>query len=235
MTSHHTSLGTKAQLLTSFLQIMTNLAGVYLVIYPREFSDFISSFELVNFDVLSAGFHLECEGIERHTSRVLLAILVPLATMLFFTLSGCFFGAVSTTRRDFTQAPAQIRLWLIKALQPCLIIAFLSLPAVSSLAFRSFRCDCLDDGVCYLMADYGLKCGVMDEGVMHETDEFAQLRGVAFTGIVLYPVAMPTVLAGLLWQVSDTHRWITKVTRHASGGYTLYAVCMYDKHSSCAG
>ena len=67
-------------------------------------------------------------------------------------------GSRGATVTDGTRCP-QLKAALLKALPPCLFVAFLSMPAVTSLAARSFLYQCFDQDSCYLEADWAVHVG----------------------------------------------------------------------------
>jgi len=88
---------------------------------------------------------------------------------------------------------------------------------VSSLAFKAFRCEDLDDGLeersgvkmSVMTADFGVQCydpdPVWDEASgtseFKYTEEYQSVRNLAVVGILAYPVMMPFLYFGMFWRV----------------------------------
>ena len=78
-----------------------------------------------------------------------------------------------------------------------LIVLFLVLPGASTTIFRTFLCDkgfVEDKSVSFLEADLTLSC---------ESSEYKQLEVLAFIGLLLYPVGVNALYAGLLFRARD--------------------------------
>ena len=78
----------------------------------------------------------------------------------------------------------------------CLIIIFLMLPFVSSLAFRTFYCECFEND-CYLRVDMAIACSY-DDGA--HTAEYASIRRLSSFVIGCYTFTIPATLSALLWK-----------------------------------
>ena len=63
---------------------------------------------------------------------------------------------------------------------------------MSSTAFQAFRCESFDNDKSFLQADFSVECG---------TPEYADVHGLAWAGILLYPVSMLVLYAVLLRMV----------------------------------
>ena len=71
-----------------------------------------------------------------------------------------------------------------------LLITFLVYSSVSSVVFQMFACDKLDTGKSYLRADYTIEC---------DSDKHRALQIYAGLMVILYPVGIPALYAGLLF------------------------------------
>ena len=115
---------------------------------------------------------------------------------------------------DFQLMQVALEASTYHVLPTLLHIAFLAFPAVSSLAFKAFRCDDLDanddaPGPAVMSADFGVTCH--DEyGV--RTEEYLRIRSLAFVALILYPVLLPCAYATLLFRVRKAV-WLEEPTR----------------------
>lgn len=82
------------------------------------------------------------------------------------------------------------------ALPFILWVTFLVFSAVSSPAFQAFSCEGFDDNRYFLRADYSVMCYDADGD---STEEYYRIRMLATVVILLYPVAIPLLYAGLLF------------------------------------
>ena len=72
-----------------------------------------------------------------------------------------------------------------------LLVTFLVYSSISSTVFQMFACEVLDDGSNYLRADYRINC---------DSTKHKELQIYAGFMIVLYPVGIPLLYAGLLFR-----------------------------------
>ena len=77
-----------------------------------------------------------------------------------------------------------------KHVSTALLITFLVYSSVSSVVFQMFACDKLDTGKSYLRADYTIDC---------DSDKHRVLQIYAGLMMILYPVGIPALYAGLLF------------------------------------
>ena len=81
----------------------------------------------------------------------------------------------------------------------CLIIIFLLLPYVSSLAFRTFYCECFEDD-CYLRVDLAIACSHGDGA---HTGKYGSIRRLSSFVIGCYTFTIPATLSALLWRARE--------------------------------
>ena len=119
---------------------------------------------------------------------------------------------------DFELLRMAFRQSTYKFLPMALRVTFLAFPSVASLAFKAFRCDDLDanDGVHsgVMHADFAVQCweaaaaagpdgapGLDASSLPSQyTDEYQQIRYLAFLAILLYPVLVPVAYVALLYK-----------------------------------
>ena len=82
-------------------------------------------------------------------------------------------------------------------------VSFFAFPAVSSLAFKAFRCDDLDasdeaPGPAVMSADLSVTC--WDENGVN-TAEYLRICAIAVVAIIVYSVLLPLGYAALLFRV----------------------------------
>ena len=101
---------------------------------------------------------LECLGLESFYLKLQSVALAPaglIFLILLTTLNVATVRAVKSETDVIKRFKAIWSLVLQRGVPPCMIICFLTLPLVSSLAFRAFSCECFDNhDTCYLRADY---------------------------------------------------------------------------------
>ena len=139
--------------------MITSLSEVYLLSFPREFHRLMQFFETIfNLNIISLGVPLECLGLESFYLKLQSVALAPAGLIFVILLTTLNVGAIRAVKAE-TEAVKRFKaIWslvLQRGVPPCMIICFLTLPLVSSLAFRAFSCECFDNhDQCYLRADY---------------------------------------------------------------------------------
>ena len=152
--------------------------------YPYVYQRFLDSIMVLNFDlswipsvgcVLSLDFH----------GRLLLATLGPIVVLLL--LGATFTFAVLVNK----SSEIELRPIRHKHLSAMLLVTFYVYSSVSSIVFQTFACEGLDDGKIYLRADYRIEC---------DSSKHAALQIYAGFMILVYPVGIPALYAGLLFK-----------------------------------
>jgi len=98
-------------------------------------------------------------------------------------------------------------------------LTFIVLPSVSMRIFRTFLCETFeydeDTSRRYLYADLTLSC---------DSDKYQETKATAFVMLALWPVGIPVLYAGLLWESRDAFRTgvptsLSRATAFLSGDY----------------
>ena len=155
------------------------------VTFPNVYQRFLDSVDILNFDlswVVSARCFLE---VDFH-DRLLWTTITPVITV---GVLGATFAVAAYRCRGYPNAILQNARH--KHVSMMLLVSFLVYSSVSSVVFQMFACDDLDDGKRYLRADYTIDC----DSSRHRA--FQIYAGVM---ILLYPIGIPTLYAGLLLQ-----------------------------------
>ncbi|CAN0425996.1 unnamed protein product, partial [Ectocarpus sp. 12 AP-2014] len=127
-------------------------------------------------------------GIDFH-DRVLVSTIGPLLAIGMLALT-----YLVALRRNATAGHAIIEKIRHKHVTVLLIVTFLVYSSVSSMVFKTFACDSLDDGNNYLRADYRMFC---------TTSKHLALQVYAGVMVIVYPVGIPLLYAILLFQHRD--------------------------------
>ncbi|CAN0064352.1 unnamed protein product, partial [Hapterophycus canaliculatus] len=154
------------------------------VTYPDVYQRFLDGLDVFNFDlgwILSAACVIE---VDFH-DRLLISTIGPTFVLLF--LAGTHAAAKGMHRGD----TAALRIIRNKHLSMVLLVTFLVYSSVSSILFKTFACEELDDGSNYLRADYRIEC----DSSKHKA--FAIYAGIM---IVVYTVGIPAFYAFLLFR-----------------------------------
>ncbi|CAN0239800.1 unnamed protein product, partial [Hapterophycus canaliculatus] len=139
-----------------------------------------------NFDlgwILSAGCVVD---VDFH-GRLLIVTICPIIILLLLAAT---FVAASRGHRGEMEASRQT--WN-KHMSMVILLTFFVYSGVSSVLFKTFACEELDNGNHYLRADYRIEC----DSPKHEA--FKAYAGIM---IVMYTIGVPAFYAGLLY----THR-----------------------------
>ena len=101
-------MGQKAALLIKFLQLVSNVPGVYIIRYPDTYGGFVSYFD--SFLTLDGPQFppLECYGVANYASRLSLFAQLPLLLMFMLIASrlSIAFGRAAVARRKALGAPS---------------------------------------------------------------------------------------------------------------------------------
>lgn len=165
-------------------------ASLANVTYPKPYEDFLKIVDTVNVDLgwmVSAG----CiwSGIDFH-DRLLFSTVGPLGVLVLLAVTFKIASArIQATSSGGTGAIARDpRNVHMSAL---LMLTFVVYSSVSSIVFRTFSCEMLDDGKEYLRGDYRIVC----------TDQkHRRFNTYAGMMIAVYPVGIPLFYAALLSQ-----------------------------------
>ena len=159
-------------------------ASVSNVAFPNVYHKFLDGVNIFNFDfswVVSLGCFLE---IDFH-DRLLWTTITPL--VIVGLLGVIYVIAVHIHRGSPEAFFGKIRQ---KHVSTALLVTFLVYSSASSVVFQMFACDKLDTGNSYLWADYTIDC---------DSDKHRALQIYSGFMIILYPVGIPALYAGLLF------------------------------------
>ena len=157
--------------------------------FPHVYQRLLDGVDFLNFDmswVLSVGCFLE---VDFH-DRLLWMTITPVVMMCFLGLTYAI-----AVRKYGRSSEMSLRNARQKHVSMVLLVTFLVYSSVSSVVFKMFVCDDLDDRKIYLRADYTITC---------DSPKHRALQIYASLMIFLYPVGIPTLYACLLF----THRRI---------------------------
>ena len=154
------------------------------VTFPDIYQRFLDAIDVLNFDlswVLSAG----CVFSFDFHDQLLISTTMPIAGMILLGIT------YVTAARRHRHSDAALRIIRHKHVSMVLLITFLVYSSVSSTVFQMFACEDLEDGKNYLRADYRIECDSAKHKVL-------QIYSVIM--IMLYPVGIPCLYAGLLFK-----------------------------------
>ena len=202
---------TKIKLLLSFYQVVTRIEVVYRIHLPSVVTVTISYFSGIHFNI--GVLPVECLGIGTFRQTLLANMLLPILVIvgvlpvasLFVSWVSARGGAKRFAERvhDDSEAGTFFGKVLYQALAWALVVLFFAFPVVSTLAFRTFDCECFDGGASFLAADSRLLC-VADhcDDAAHAdfafTAEYAAVRSIAYLAIFCYPFCVPALYLALL-------------------------------------
>ena len=161
---------------------------MYEIRLPDEVRGLLQNLQLV-ISMGIEGVPLACVGARGYMHRLMLWMLLPL-----FTIGVAAMGVAMSLRasRRFTF------LRLLKHVTPsALRICFVAYPIVTNVAFEAFSCYEFEGGRSWLVADVLIECG---------TDEHHRMEHMAWAAIVIYPIGLIMLNAGLLFSVRDAIR-----------------------------
>lgn len=168
------------------------------VTYPGVYETFLSGLDVVNFDigfVISAG----ClwSDIDFH-DRLIVGTLWPLVALgLLATTYAIALRKKSPSASSYSSSASDNGSSVVletirnRHLSAVLLLLFFVYSSASSIVFRMFGCDSLDDGGEYLRADYRILC----TDVKHRA-----LQAYAAVMIAVYPVGIPLLFVVLLYR-----------------------------------
>lgn len=150
---------------------------------------------------------LECVGLGGYYNELQITAVAPAVIVLLLSIVALVREAVTERTRGWEL----VRGAFLRALPWVLLVTFLVVPDVSSLAFQVFRCECFEDeGASYLRADYSLQCTVGGCGVElnsdgeHWTAVYSNARFSAWVALLVYATCVPCFYAVLLFLARDT-------------------------------
>ncbi len=157
------------------------------ITYPDVYQRFLDFLEVFNFDlgwIVSTGCVVD---VDFH-DRLLISTVSPMVGLLLLT---GIYAAAARINRGSTEILQ--RVWH-KHVSMVLLLTFLVYASVSSVLFKTFACENLEDGKNYLRADYRIEC---------DSSKHKAFMGYAGFMILLYTVGIPALYVVLLFRDSD--------------------------------
>ena len=168
--------------------LVSHLPQVYQVRLPAEVRRLLQHLQLA-ISLGLEGVPLGCIGAEGYVKRLLLWVLLPplvIGVATVGSLLRLLFSSELTTRRAIKQVtPIALR------------ISFLAYPIVTNIAFEAFSCYEFEGGRSWLIADVAIECG---------TAEHVAARALAWTAVMLYPIGLILLNAGMLYSARHAIR-----------------------------
>ena len=184
------SFGTQSRILWAFTQILAHIPILLSAILPATLRDFyLTLLKITDLNPFAA-FGLSCanHALRSFKTRLVFAITAPIVVSTVLLAYALI--QVHMLRRNAEKC-------FTRYAQLQLIVLFLVLPGVSTTIFRTFLCDegfVEDKSVSFLEADLTLSC---------ESTEYKQLSVIAWFGLLMYPVGVNALYAGLLYRARD--------------------------------
>lgn len=168
-------------------QILNQFSSVANVVYPGIYQDFLDGLDFFNFDfswIMSAGCIVR---IDFH-DRLLLSTICPIVALAFLACTYTVASYVNRGKKDVLQRIDD------KHMSMVLLLTFLVYSSVSSVLFKAFACEDMDDDKYYLRADYRIEC---------DSSEHASYQLYAGIMIVVYTLGIPAMYCYLLFRDRD--------------------------------
>ena len=184
------SFGTQSRILWAFTQILAHIPILLSAILPATLRGFyLTLLKITDLNPFAA-FGLSCanHALRSFKTRLVFAITAPIVVSTVLLAYALI--QVHMLRRNAEKC-------FTRYAQLQLIVLFLVLPGVSTTIFRTFLCDegfVEDKSVSFLEADLTLSC---------ESTEYKQLEVLAWFGLLMYPIGVNALYAGLLYRARD--------------------------------
>ena len=165
-------------------KLCAQFAQMANVTFPDVYQRFLDAVDILNFEfswVLEAG----CVFNFDFHDHLLIATIGPIFIVLML---GITFLTAAAKHQNSEATLLNIR---HKHVSMVLLVTFLIYSNVSSMIFQMFACEVIDDGKNYLRADYRIECDSAKHQALHIFSGFM---------ILLYPVGIPSLYAGLLYR-----------------------------------
>ena len=212
----------KLKLLIGGAMITTKISSVYDVEFPAQIRQILSSFSIaISLGLSDISTPLTCLGLDGFHAKLLFFTLAPPFIALTTLLATLALLHARARWRDGPPADAgqlidEATPWLLRLLfiayplvrfeRPSLHLALQPLsstaervpplPQVTNVAFEAFPCHELAEGG-WLKADVAIKC---------DTPDHDAVKALAWVAIVLYPVGLLCLSAGLLYYAREAIR-----------------------------
>ena len=168
-------------------QILTQFSAVANVTYPDIYQKFLDGLDIFNFDfswILSAGCVMD---IDFH-DKLLMVTITPIVSLAFLA---CTYTAASWKNRENYEVLVKIQ---DRHVSMVLLLTFLVYSNVSSVLFKAFSCEHLDDGKYYVRSDYSIQC---------DSSKHVGFQVYAGVMIVVYTIGIPVFYGCLLFRDMD--------------------------------
>lgn len=159
-------------------------ASVANITYPDVYQRFLDALDIFNFD-LGLVFSFGCLFEIDFHHRLLISTLGPIAVIVLLGFSYAAAALVSHGASRSMQMLWNKHVFLV------LLVTFLVYSSVSSVLFKTFACEDLDDGKNYLRADYRIEC---------DSPNHRNAQWYAGFMIVLYAIGIPALYGFLLFR-----------------------------------
>jgi len=181
------SLIYKMKIALGFIQIMTNMAFSVDIPWPSGYKEFISGFNVFNFDFVKIS-SVECIFSTNYYNKFLIISITPLALFLavaVFYLLPKVLGACYRDDSEDARKRSRRRFWRM-----FLFVTFLIYPTVSSVVIRLYVCKKIE-GIDYLLGDLSIECS---------GSKYESYKQLGIFMILLYPVGIPILLFYMLFK-----------------------------------
>ena len=171
----------KLKIMWAFSQLVSSMGFTLGVTFPDLYSAFLSILDVANFDFFQV-IPLNCVVSTNYYFGLLMTTLFPLGLC---GILRCVYLIWKSPELKSTL------FWLF------LLLAYLVLPACTSVLLRMFKCDYFEDvDTEFMVADYSLVCSKGNEVPT------ARFWWTVYAGIMVlvYPIGIPLMFAVLLWQ-----------------------------------
>ena len=168
-------------------QILTQFSAIANVTYPDIYQKFLDGLDIFNFDfswILSAGCVMD---IDFH-DKLLMVTITPIVSLAFLA---CTYTAASWKNRENYEVLVKIQ---DRHVSMVLLLTFLVYSNVSSVLFKAFSCEHLDDGKYYVRSDYSIQC---------DSSKHVGFQVYAGVMIVVYTIGIPVFYGCLLFRDMD--------------------------------
>ena len=168
-------------------QILTQFSAVANVTYPDIYQKFLDGLDVFNFDfswILSAGCVMD---IDFH-DKLIVVTVTPILALAFLA---CTYMASYWKNCGNDEVLVKIH---NRHVSMVLLLTFLVYSNVSSVLFKAFSCEHLDDGKYYVRSDYSIQC---------DSSKHVGIQVYAGVMIVVYTIGIPVFYGWLLFRDMD--------------------------------
>ncbi|RYD66200.1 MAG: hypothetical protein EOP84_31330, partial [Verrucomicrobiaceae bacterium] len=183
------TLRVKIKIVVAFCQIVSELGPSLSLVFPGNYSAFVSYYSLLQFSVISLP-NVSCLVSTNYYDELLVNTLVP--PLLFVAAAVAIQMMAVRARRLNERNP-----WYTQqrarrdTINAAFVISYFVLVNVSTKIFQVFQCETFDDGKSYLVADYSISCDAPDRSAYLT---YGSLM------ILIYPIGIPLVYAVVLFK-----------------------------------